>query len=124
MDFGRTLSRKHSQSRPNKKARISPPASRAADSEDSDLDGSENDAVEEKDETEQKLESLVFGDQTGFHDALKTYDRKSIANLNVGVPHSRDYRRGDGEESDSGGSTDSLAGLADEDVSLTEPSVA
>lgn len=114
MDSERVLSRRHSQNRPNKKARISPPASRPADSEDSDLDGSENDSPEEKDETEQKLESLVFGDQTGFHDALKTYDQKSDANFNVGEPYNRDYRS-DGEND-----SDALAGLADEDVSTAQ----
>lgn len=113
---------------PNKKPRISLPATRPTEfpqeeediGEDRNLDieGTESDTSELKDETEQKLESLVFGDQAGFHDALKSYDQKS--DIHPNVSHSRDFaggHRGD-EDSDSDGMNDALADLADDDVSF------
>lgn len=121
MGSERTRLRRPSHNRPKKKPRISPPVDTHAESSESDLEGAESDSPEEKDETEQKLESLVFGDQTGFHDALKSYEQKTDAQFGLDIAHGQergvDYPSD--AESEDGVVSDALAGLADDDVCLS-----
>ncbi|KAK2762833.1 hypothetical protein FQN54_001008 [Arachnomyces sp. PD_36] len=114
----RSRSRKRNNRGSNKKARVHSPASPPVESaqEDSDdLDGTGSDASETKDETELKLESLVFGDQTGFHDSLKSYERGLDLRSNIEVSQPQDLE-GAEEKNEGGQAEDTLAGLADEDL--------
>jgi U3 small nucleolar RNA-associated protein 18 len=61
----------------------------------------------EKDETEEKLEKLIFGDEAGFLDSLKAHS--------TGRELLRQSASSD-EEEEHAGSGDDLEGLADEDV--------
>jgi hypothetical protein len=65
---------------------------------DEDEDEVMSDSSEEKDEAEQELERLVFGDAEGFKDELKSFRRET-------------YAVEDDEED-----ADQLAGIADADV--------
>lgn len=40
------------------------------------VESSDSDASEEKDETEERLEKLVFGDDAGFYDSLKSFQQE------------------------------------------------
>jgi hypothetical protein len=130
MDPDQVLMRGHLHNLPNKKPRISPPATRPTEisqeesfRENNELEGM-SDISEVKDEAEQKLESLIFGDQAAFHDALKFHDQKSNIHSSNFLPKP-DFG-GDScgdDESDGGGVTDSLAGVADADVSLSDPTI-
>lgn len=82
--------------------------------EDGDVDMDEEsrgeEAVREKDEAEKKLEKLLFGDDEGFHSALKDHQDWEMA----GVPEKSDE---EGGEADEGGAEDrDLGDVADADV--------
>lgn len=64
-----------------------------------------------KDETEEKLERLLFGDTAGFHDALREHDVEGME-LVLRDSGSEDGK-GDGEEEEGG-----LEGVDDADVRL------
>ena len=80
-----------------------------------DPDGTSSDEISGKDETEQKLETLVFGDQAGFHDALKSYDQK-LGSYSA-TSNAVDF---DDEGSDSTQLTNTFADVDDADVSSLE----
>jgi hypothetical protein len=118
-----------SRNAPNKKPRISPPLSRTPEiSQEENFNGNTNEGIESdipelKDEAELKLESLIFGDQAAFHDALNTYDPKSNRRSNfLESPEFRGDSFGDGE-CDGDGVTDAFAGVPDADVSLSNPTL-
>ena len=58
----------------------------------------------EKDKTEVQLEKLVFGDSSGFHEKLKSYN------------HDRGVRVGDGQQGRDRVEVDNLESLNDADV--------
>ncbi|PKY02933.1 putative small nucleolar ribonucleo protein complex subunit [Aspergillus campestris IBT 28561] len=68
-------------------------------------DGDDSDEVPEKDEVEEKLERMLFGDDEGFHEALKN---RSLATLAVG---SDDESVGSGEDGEG-----DLEGVDDADL--------
>lgn len=65
--------------------------------------------VTKKDETEEKLERLLFGDDAGFHEALKSH--RTPGTMDLVLQADSDEEEGDGEEE--GGLDD----VADADVS-------
>ncbi len=67
---------------------------------------SDGDEALEKDETEQKLEKLIFGDEAGFLDSLRSYD---TGNELLRRSASDEFE----EEQEE---TENLEGVADEDV--------
>lgn len=72
-------------------------------------DGSVADLME-KDDTEKELERLVFGDQAGFYEALKSHGRRDDE-----LQLAR-RRSGEGEEDGLSGEEDGLDALDDADV--------
>lgn len=65
--------------------------------------------IPEKDETEEKLEKLLFGDDAGFHDALKSHQTRGTWDLVL--QDESDKSEGEDEEEDG------LENVADADVS-------
>ena len=63
----------------------------------------------EKDKTEVQLEKLVFGDSSGFHEKLKSYNDDDSTDL-------RGVRVGDGQQGRDGVEVDNLESLNDADV--------
>lgn len=68
----------------------------------------DKDEIMEKDKTEIELEKLVFGDESGFHDALRSYKDASI--------DLRDFVKGDRQQAQDGFEEGNLEGLNDADV--------
>ena len=66
-------------------------------------------AESEKDETEVQLEKLVFGDNCGFHEKLKSYNDDDSAGL-------RGVGDADGQQSRGGLEVENMEGLDDADV--------
>lgn len=77
-----------------------------------DLEGSDSDEVMGKDGTEMELEKLVFGDKSGFHGGLKSYNHLNDAIRNSVVVDQ--LKRQDGLEEGN------LEGLDDADVCKVE----
>lgn len=75
---------------------------------DDDFEGLDSDEPMEKDETEIELEKLVFGDDSGFHEGLKSY--KDASN------HLRDLVDGDKQQVQDGLEEGILEGLDDSDL--------
>ncbi|PLN77426.1 putative small nucleolar ribonucleo protein complex subunit [Aspergillus taichungensis] len=75
---------------------------------DADVNGDDSDEVPEKDEVEEKLERMLFGDDEGFHEALKN---RSLATLAVGSDDEGSVG-GSGEDEEDGG----LEGVDDADL--------
>lgn len=62
---------------------------------DSSFNGFDSDDSTEKDKTELELEKLVFGDEAGFQEGIRTYERKyhtAEHNLVVGGENLDDYQ--------------------------------
>ncbi|KAF5864409.1 hypothetical protein ETB97_007748 [Aspergillus alliaceus] len=72
----------------------------------------DGDNIPEKDEAEKKLEKLLFGDDEGFHDALKSQKERSL------MAHSNgsDYKGSDAEDDESRGEDQALDDVADADL--------
>lgn len=81
---------------------------------DDDFEGLDSDEPMEKDETEIELEKLVFGDDSGFHEGLKSY--KDASN------HLRDLVDGDKQQVQDGLEEGILEGLDDSDVCKVDSS--
>lgn len=77
---------------------------------DADANGDDSDEAPEKDEVEEKLERMLFGDDEGFHEALKN---RSLATLAVGSDDEGSVG-GSGEDGEDGG----LEGVDDADVRI------
>lgn len=87
-------------------------SNRLQEDQDVDMDGPSQDEEEipEKDETEQKLEKLLFGDDQGFHSALRDHQDREMMVLSEGSDE-----EGDGEDKDEAEDHD-LDDVADADV--------
>lgn len=97
---------------PERKSRQRKPAKVAfVDVGENDTNGSASEDIMEKDETEEKLERLLFGDSEGFHSALK---EREVSTSN-GLVLADGSDSGDGLR-DGGDSEDDLADVPDEDV--------
>lgn len=72
----------------------------------------DGDNIPEKDEAEKKLEKLLFGDDEGFHGALKSQKEHSL------MVHSNgsDYEGSDAEDDESRGEDQALDDVADADL--------
>ena len=77
-----------------------------------DFDGLDSDEPMEKDGTEIELEKLVFGDESGFHEGLKSYKDAS--------DHLRDLVDGDQQQAQDGLEEGILKDLDDADVCNAE----
>lgn len=75
------------------------------------LGGSDSDDPTEKDETEIELEKLLFGDNTGFHEGLKTRGRAAGALVQHGNEQSQ-------REVQDGIADEGLEGVDDADVCI------
>lgn len=75
-----------------------------------DLEGFDSDEPIEKDETEIELEKLVFGDESGFHEGLKSYKDAST--------DLRDLVDGDWQQAQDALEQGKLEGLDDANVKL------
>jgi len=72
----------------------------------------DGDVYTDKDDTELELEKLVFGDDAGFHNALRTFEDGAVAS-NSTLPYSGDEE----EEGDQApGEAEGLEGVNDADV--------
>lgn len=89
-------------------------SNRDEEDEDVDMDGANEDEgdMPEKDEEERKLEMLLFGDDEGFHSALKEHQDREI----VGVSGESDEGE-DGAEEEETDERD-LGNVPDADVSV------
>ncbi|EEQ31839.1 U3 snoRNP protein [Microsporum canis] len=97
---------------PERKSRQRKPAKVAfVDVGENDTNGSASEDIMEKDETEEKLERLLFGDSEGFHSALK---EREVSTSN-GLVLADGSDSGDGLR-DGGDSEDDLADVPDEDL--------
>jgi U3 small nucleolar RNA-associated protein 18 len=76
-----------------------------------DIDGVDTEKVREKDETEKKLERMLFGDDEGFMGALKSQDRDMMALM----ANSDEESASEEDEGDDFDDRD-LADVADADV--------
>lgn len=81
-----------------------------------DFEGLDSDEIMEKDKTEIELEKLVFGDELGFHEALKSYKDPS-----TDLP---DLVDGDRQPSERNAEQGNFEGLDDADVCKVELPVA
>ena len=80
-----------------------------------DFEGLDSDEPMEKDETEIELEKLVFGDESGFYEGLRSYNG---ANDDL-----RDLVDGDQQHAQDDLEEGNLEGLDDADVCNVEPPV-
>lgn len=97
---------------PLKKAAKQPAASDEDIEMDEDVE-SDEEAAPEKDEAERKLERMLFGDDEGFMDALKSQQKRADG-MQLTL-QSDDEDESAGEEVD-GQDEDDMANMADEDV--------
>ena len=74
--------------------------------------GLDSDELAEKDETENQLEKLVFGDHSGFHEGLDSYKKKRIDFLGV--------TDGEQQATQDGSENENLEDLDDTDVREAE----
>ncbi|EZF16885.1 hypothetical protein H112_05532 [Trichophyton rubrum D6] len=79
--------------------------------EEENTNGIAQDEIMEKDETEDELERILFGDSQGFHSALK--EREQAGSKELVLAEGSDSREGLG---DGGDSEDDLANVPDEDL--------
>lgn len=79
--------------------------------EEENTNGIAQDEIMEKDETEDELERILFGDSEGFHSALK--EREQASSKELVLADGTDSAEGLGEGGDS---EDDLANVPDEDV--------
>lgn len=81
--------------------------------------------IPEKDETEKKLESLLFGDDDGFHVALKETQQQERGMMGLVSQQSGDADDASGNEEQAGfgDDDDDLANVADADVGGLSPCV-
>ncbi|OAL72171.1 small nucleolar ribonucleoprotein complex subunit [Trichophyton violaceum] len=79
--------------------------------EEENTNGIAQDEIMEKDETEDELERILFGDSQGFHSALK--EREQAGSKELVLVEGSDSREGLG---DGGDSEDDLANVPDEDL--------
>ncbi|KAK2850604.1 hypothetical protein FQN49_005503 [Arthroderma sp. PD_2] len=97
---------------PERKFRSEQPAKASfAIADENDTNGNAKGKLCEKDETEEELERLIFGDSEGFHSALKEHDESISKGLVLA-----DGSESEGELGDEGASEEDLAGLADADL--------
>lgn len=85
------------------------------DDSDVEMDSEASDAdedVPEKDEAEKKLERMLFGDDEGFHGALKSHQTRSLAALSAMSDDEAASEKSEGEE----GEEKDLDDMADDDV--------
>lgn len=89
-------------------------SNRDEEDEDVDMDRANEDEedIPEKDEAEQNLEKLLFGDDEGFHSALKEHQEREI----VGVSGESDEGEDAAEEEETGDRD--LGEVPDADVSI------
>ncbi|KAF3480315.1 small nucleolar ribonucleoprotein complex subunit [Arthroderma uncinatum] len=90
--------------RPQKAAKVA-----FAVADENDTNGNAKGDLLEKDETEEELERLIFGDSEGFHSALKEHD--DSRDLVLAAGSGSEDELGDGNASE-----DDLAGVADADL--------
>ena len=88
------------------------PATPKLDESIDDFEGLDSDEIMEKDKTEIELEKLVFGDESGFHERLKSYKDT--------FTDSRDLVDGDRQQVQDGLEVGNLEDLDDADVCKVE----
>lgn len=81
-------------------------------SQDQDHNESSDEDVPEPDETEKKLEKLLFGDDEGFHEALKSHRSRQTTDIDM-----MSGDEGAGGDDKSAEDDQDMDGIADADVS-------